>query len=123
MRVRAQLVVAAAAVLAGAAGFVITVHGDGATGHYRHAVHGTSLWWLLPAVVGIAWAQCLVVRYRGALRRRLGQFVPAIFGVAGVGLALIGRSVVIGCGFLSGVALLVVELVVLGGVLGATSPG
>lgn len=124
MRVRAQLAVAAVLVLAGATGLVNAMLRHATSGSFWHVVHRSDLWWLAPAGIGVAWAQYLVVRYRCAVRRRLGQVVPVVCTlVAGIGLGLIGRSLVIGCGFVAGFALLVVELLVLGGVLGAISPG
>lgn len=126
MRVRAQLVVAGALMVAGTSGFLLAVAGNGAglgTQH-RPVVLSANLWWLAPVALGVVWVQWLVVRYRKVVRRRLGQLIPAICAVlAGVGLALLGRSVLLGCGALAGAVLLLVELVVLGGVLGATSPG
>lgn len=124
MRVRAQLAVAAILVVVGAIGLVNAALQHAASGPHRHLVHRSELWWLLPVGIGVVWAQFLVVRYRYAVQRRLGQVVPVICTlVAGIGLALIGRSLVIGCGFVAGFLLLAVELLVLGGVLGAISPG
>lgn len=125
MRVRAQLMVAAVLMLGGTTGFLLAARAnEPLVIDNRHPVLAANLWWLAPAVIGVVWAQYLVVRYRGAVRRRLGQLVPAGCGVlAGIGLVLLGRSVVIGCGALSGAVLLLVELVILGGTLGAMSPG
>lgn len=124
MRVRAQLVVGGVLALGGITGLVLAVRHNPPQGRYSHGVQAENLWWLLPATIGVLWAQFLVVRYRRAVRRRLGQCLPVLLGaVGGIGLAFIGHSLIAGCGLLLGAGLLATELLVLGGVLGATSPG